>query len=130
MPATDVQRVTRAAYKDGLHHSEIVKLARMGQWGNYPGNIHKQLSTLLGKNNLPIPLEVEAPCLGPKSNRLTEGPCAILLPREWFSSLYFNYESESSGPALAGPALLYAGRRRKRRRRRRGRRRRRRRRGG
>eukprot|EP00959_Pyramimonas_sp_CCMP1952_P046239 965471-Pyramimonas_sp.AAC.1 len=82
MPATDVQRVTHTAYKDGLHHSEIVELARMGQWGNYPGNIHNQRSTLLGKNNLPIPLEAEAPCLDPKSNRSAEGTCAILLPHE------------------------------------------------
>eukprot|EP00959_Pyramimonas_sp_CCMP1952_P347578 7280422-Pyramimonas_sp.AAC.1 len=38
MPATEVQRISAAAFRDGLHHSEIERLASLGQWGHYPGN--------------------------------------------------------------------------------------------
>eukprot|EP00959_Pyramimonas_sp_CCMP1952_P315671 6606912-Pyramimonas_sp.AAC.1 len=55
MPATEVQRISAAAFRDGLRHREIERLASLGQWGNYPGNVHGQLTTMLRDNQLPLP---------------------------------------------------------------------------
>ncbi len=92
--ATEVQRVAHAAFKDGLKHPEIQKLAQLGQWGNYPGNIHDQLRRMLGKSKLPEPLDFDVPCLDPKTSTITEATCSVLLPHEWFSSLYHEYPAE------------------------------------
>eukprot|EP00959_Pyramimonas_sp_CCMP1952_P233669 4883433-Pyramimonas_sp.AAC.1 len=92
--ATDVQRIAMAAYRDGLRHREISHLASLGSWGNYPGNIHGQLATFLGKNWLPEPLVFPVSCIDPKTTQPTEASAAALLPHEWFSALYHRHPAE------------------------------------
>lgn len=94
IPATEVQRVAMAGYKDGLRHPEVVKLASLGQWGHYPGNIHGQLHTILGTNYLPEPAVFPVSCVNPKTSAVTIADCAALLPHEWFSALYHRYNEE------------------------------------
>ncbi|CAK0806739.1 unnamed protein product, partial [Prorocentrum cordatum] len=94
MPATEVQRIAAAAYKDGLRHGEISRLAALGQRGNYPGNIHQQLNTMLGRNSLPQPMVLEIPCVDPKTSEVALADCGVLLPHEWFSALFHRYETE------------------------------------
>eukprot|EP00959_Pyramimonas_sp_CCMP1952_P471063 9497789-Pyramimonas_sp.AAC.1 len=94
MPATEVQRIAAAAYKGGLRHGEISRLAALGQRGNYPGNIHQQLNTMLGRNSLPQPMVLEIPCVDPKTSEVALADCGVLLPHEWFSALFHRYETE------------------------------------
>eukprot|EP00959_Pyramimonas_sp_CCMP1952_P453843 9468936-Pyramimonas_sp.AAC.1 len=65
--ATEVQQTAMAAFRDGLHHPEVQRLAPLGSWGHYPGNIHGQLTRMLGKSMLPDPLDITIPCLDPKT---------------------------------------------------------------
>ncbi|CAK0819926.1 unnamed protein product [Prorocentrum cordatum] len=83
-----------AAFRDGLHHPEVQRLASLGSWGHYPGNIHGQLTRMLGKSMLPDPLDITIPCLDPKTTAVTEATASILLPHEWFSAMYHHYPAE------------------------------------
>ena len=65
MPSTDVQRTAYNAYLDfknvlgqfGIAESvmpcSIQTIARLGNWGQQPGNINRDLKRLLGKPNVP-----------------------------------------------------------------------------
>ena len=94
IPAAEVQRISAAAFRDGLRHGEVERLASLGQWGHYPGNVHKQLTTMLGKNFLPNPLTFEIPVVDPKTTEVSTADCSALLPHEWFSALFHQYPAE------------------------------------
>ena len=96
MPAAEVQRIALSAYRDGLRHPEVAKLAALGSWGNYPGNVHQQLTTMLSnsQNMLPVPMTFEVACVDPKTAQAAKADCSALLPHEWFSALYHRYRAE------------------------------------
>ena len=55
LSAVQLQRICAAAVKDGLSHPEILALASIGSWGQWPNNCHRDLVRKLGKPNLPSP---------------------------------------------------------------------------
>ena len=94
MAAAEVQRIAAAAFRDGLRHKEIHHLASLGSWGNYPGNVHGQLTSMLGKNLLPIPLKFEIACVDTKTTKVSTSEASVLLPHEWFSAMFHQYPTE------------------------------------
>eukprot|EP00959_Pyramimonas_sp_CCMP1952_P410735 8607256-Pyramimonas_sp.AAC.1 len=93
-PAAEVQRVAAAAHRDGLRHKEVERLASFGQWGHYPGNVHGQLTTMLGRNELPQAYKFKIPFVDLKSTEVSITDCSVLLPHEWFSVLFHKYPAE------------------------------------
>ena len=44
----EVQALARAAYQDGLQHTQVLTLASIGSWGKYPGNMQRDLLRAVG----------------------------------------------------------------------------------
>ena len=88
--APELQSLDEAAFADGLAHSQVESLARIGGKGKYPGNMHRDLVRVIGQRKLPlhgchsnygVPLK-------PKQNLTADVGLDFLLPHKLFSSLF------------------------------------------
>lgn len=80
------------AIKDGAQGDELGKIAKCGNFGSQPGNVHKQLMhTFCKKVELASSHEVLVPCKDPKSGKTTEAKAAIFLPHMIFHHLSVSY---------------------------------------
>ena len=51
LSAPELQSLAQSAYQDGLRHPEIEKLASLGTWGKFAGNMQRDLMVYLEKNS-------------------------------------------------------------------------------
>ena len=92
---TEVQRYAHAAFRDGLKHTEVEELSKMGSWGRWPSNVHQQLpKKYLRDNTFPEPVDFDVHCRHPQTLDTIEWPCSVLLPHETFSCLYHSHPEE------------------------------------
>ena len=80
------------ATEDGAQHDELGKIAKCGNFGLQPGNVHKQLMhTFCRKVELASFHEALVPCKDPKSGKISEERAAIFLPHLIFHHLSVSY---------------------------------------
>ena len=80
------------AIKDGAQGDELGKIAKCGNFGLQPGNVHKQLMhTFCKKVELASSHEVLVSCKDAKSGKTTEEKAAIFLPHMIFHHLSVSY---------------------------------------
>ena len=87
LSATAVQKVAHAATLDGISNDNVMKLAKLGSWGQHSSNVHRDLLTFL-EMDLPKPVSVSAPAYDSKlATPETVCDLPILLPHEFVSHL-------------------------------------------
>ena len=89
------QKTLREKLKMSPDHIDrsLVAVARMGNFGKYPGNVHRELVAWLGDPTPPKPLTLEVPVKVAKPGRLATVRTVeqnILLPHVEFANLYAN----------------------------------------
>lgn len=90
-----------AAVTDGLMHEEVVRMAALGSWGEYPGNCNRDLKKLINCS-LPEPFMLRVPCLDtkPTPHRVCFDDASVMLPHLWIASMA---EQELLTYVLFGP---------------------------
>ena len=93
LSASAVQRVAHAAYKDGLTHEEIRRLAKLGNWGATDKNLARDLRRAMGMRDMPKATNVKTWLGGFKvPPRAREVFQPIMLPHLWFAHIYHNFQ--------------------------------------
>ncbi len=96
LSARGVQRLAAAACIDGLCHDEIAEMASLGNHGQLPGNIARDLYTKsFGSVELCEPHVLRVPCLDNKATAaFSHAECAMMLPHMTFASMYQHHREE------------------------------------
>ena len=85
---TQIRKLAHAACLDGCSHVELADMAKTGNYGKVPGNIHRDLMCRFVKNVcVPEPLDLELTCIDPKSLKKEKVLGSVFLPHIMFSEL-------------------------------------------
>ena len=88
LSATQIQKLAHAAILDGSQHPELSDLAKAGNFGAVPGNIHRDISCRFVKNLcVPEPADEQVACIDPKSGKKELVQASTFLPHMMFSEL-------------------------------------------
>lgn len=94
LSATLIREIADLAIQDGAKHQDLVAIAQTGNWGQQPGNAHKQILNHFCSNvNIATSYEVEVPCIHPKTSKDALEKASIFLPHMMFYTLGQNYPS-------------------------------------
>ena len=106
MSAPLVQSLAQAAFRDGLHHPQIERMAKIGAGGKYPANMQRDLLAISGEYTV-----LKANTLVPnirikkKQEGLSEPvDLSFLLPHKLFSVLFHSLPSAFTSSVLGGSA--------------------------
>ena len=92
LSAKAIQEIAHLSQLGGCSHTEIATLAKAGNYGNNPGNIHKAVMQAFLRNSaIPPGFESPVPCIDPKTSKETESTASIFLPHTMFSALAEHY---------------------------------------
>ena len=92
LSAKGVQELAHLAQIGGCAHEEVATIARAGNFGENPGNCTKALmSAFLPNVGIPPGLDIEVPCLDPKTSKESVTTVQVFLPHSMFSALAENY---------------------------------------
>lgn len=95
LSAKAIQELAHLAQLGGTSHAEVAALAKSGNYGENPGNIHKAImQTFLPNVSIPAGFDVEVPCLDPKTSQASTSTASIFLPHTMFSALYEHYPTK------------------------------------
>lgn len=83
--AVGIQELAQLSQLGGLAHEEVAALAKAGNYGQQPGNVHKAImSKFLPSVGIPSGFEVTVPCLDKNGVESLE-KAQIFLPHTMFS---------------------------------------------
>ena len=82
-----IRELAHLAILDGASHSELVSLAKAGQWGKWEGNVSRDLTLTFAKGLAFKRVEVEVPCVDPKTSLVETTPASMFLPHLMFADL-------------------------------------------
>ena len=89
------QELAHLAVLDGAKSQELSIMAGAGNWGQVPGNTHRDfLANFCRNNGLTKAFEVEVPVRDPKTSKLGTETAALFLPHMLFSDLALNYKEQ------------------------------------
>lgn len=92
LSATLIRELADCALQDRADHADLVAIARCGNWGAQPGNIHRQIMGHFCSNvQLAEPYAVEVPCTHPKTSKDALEKASLFLPHLMFSQIATNY---------------------------------------
>jgi len=95
MPATLVRELAHLAMLDGAQHADLQRMAKCGDYGATDGNVAKSLQKAFCKAvDIIEPIQVEVPCVDPKTNSKEVVEAPLFLPHMWFSSLYHSFPEQ------------------------------------
>ena len=96
LSAIGVQTLANAAVCEGISNESVVLLAAIGTFGQHPGNCHRDLISVVGKEcKLPQGVPVVVPALDHKENPpYCEVTCTVMPPHLLLHKLAFNYTDE------------------------------------
>ena len=104
--AKSIQELTLLAHLDGVNHPEIMALGKAGNFGNCPGNCHRDImATFCREVHLSQPQLIGVSCQDPKSGQSIFEEAACFLPHILFSDLATSYEEQFS-PIMAANSPL------------------------
>ena len=92
LSATLCQEIAALAMEDGAQHDELWQLANCGTYGVHKGNIHRDMMAHFCKD-LPVSpsMNVDVPCIDPKTNKESIEGASIFLPHLQFWSLGLHF---------------------------------------
>ena len=93
LSAIGLQKLAAAALLDGVTHALVADLACLGNWGQCPGNVSRDLHKFAAKDmKLPEAITITCPCLQSKATPpLQDSKFAVLPPHMLFWSLSKHY---------------------------------------
>lgn len=92
LSATLIREIADLAIQEGAKHQDLVAIAQTGNWGQQPGNSHKQIMNHFCSNvSIATSYEVEVPCIHPKTSKDALEKASIFLPHMMFYTLGQNY---------------------------------------
>ena len=95
LSAKAIQELAHLAQLGGTSHAEVAALAKSGNYGENPGDIHKAImQTFLPNVSIPAGFDVEVPCLDPRTSQASTSTASIFLPHTMFSALYEHYPTK------------------------------------
>ena len=93
LAACQVAEICHLAMLSGSEHSEILAMAKCGNFGQHSSNAHRDMLSLYCKElRIAEPHMVEVPVKDPKTQKAGTEYVPILLPHLVFSTLSHNYE--------------------------------------
>ena len=105
MSAPLVQSLAQAACEDGLSHPQILKMAKIGGAGQYPGNMQRDLLAMSGEfSSLQTALTSTPIRLVKKGHLSDEFKLTFLLPHKLFSFLFNSMAPAFDSSILGGDA--------------------------
>lgn len=88
LSAVAIQEIAHLATLDGANHPELAKLAKAGNFGEQPGNVHRDIVTSFCKHiHISDPFSLQVLCTDPKSSEDVEVQAAMFLPHMMFANL-------------------------------------------
>ena len=88
LSASAIQEIAHLAMLDGAKHPELAKLAKAGNFGEQPGNVHRDIVTNFCKNiHIADPFSLPVLCTDPKSSEEVEVQAGMFLPHMMFANL-------------------------------------------
>lgn len=88
LSAIQIRKLAHAAWLDGAQHQELLDISKCGNYGEAPGNIHRDLMVKFVKHVfVPEPFPLEVTCIDPKSLKKEKVPSSVFLPHLMFSEL-------------------------------------------
>ena len=94
LSAVLIQELAHLALLDGATHPELAALAKAGNYGEQPGNVHKAIVATFCKKVDFQSHEVIVPCIDPKTSLEEETKTAIYLPHIMFWNMATAYEDQ------------------------------------
>ena len=95
LSAKAIQELAHLSQLGGTSHEEVSTLAKAGNYGSNPGNVHKAImQAFLPNVGIPPGFNVEVPCIDPKTSKATEATASIFLPHTMFAALAENYPAK------------------------------------
>ena len=95
LSAKAIQELAHLSQLGGTSHEEVSILAKAGNYGSNPGNVHKAImQAFLPNVGIPPGFDVEVPCIDPKTSKVTEATASIFLPHTMFAALAENYPAK------------------------------------
>ena len=88
-----VQEIAHLAVLGGASHHDLLAISKTGHFGEYPGNVHRDLMHEFAHHLCIDAHKVVTSYVDPKSSSLEEGTVEILLPHMLFSNLAKGYPS-------------------------------------
>ena len=93
LSAVMVQQIAHLALLDGASHSDLYTISKTGNFGQFTGNVHRDLMHEFAANICVDIHPVITTYVDPKSSTLEEGIATMLLPHVLFSNLEKGYTS-------------------------------------
>ena len=95
LSAKAIQELAHLSQLGGTSHEEVSTLAKAGNYGSNPGNVHKAImQAFLPNVGIPPGFNVGVPCIDPKTSKATEATASIFLPHTMFAALAENYPAK------------------------------------
>ena len=95
LSALTIREIAHLAVLDGANHPELAKLAKAGNFGEVPGNVHRDIVTNFCKTILIAePFLLDVPCIDPKSSAEEDVTAAMFLPHMMFANLGLHYSDK------------------------------------
>ena len=98
LSASAIQEIAHLAVLDGAKHPELAKLAKAGNFGEQPGNVHRDIVTSFCNScHISDPYLLPVLCCDPKTSEEVPEQAAIFLPHMMFANLgAYSYEHFSN----------------------------------
>lgn len=93
LSAVMIRELAHLAVLDGASHEELHALAKAGQFGQNPGNVHKHIVASFCKSLDIESFEVAVPCIDPNSGEEEDTTAAMFLPHMLFWTFATQYAS-------------------------------------
>ena len=88
LSAVAIRKLAEAACLDGCKNSELLEMSKAGHYGEYPGNVHRDIMCRFVKDVcIPEPLNIEVTCLDNKTLKKGKETASIFLPHVMFAQL-------------------------------------------
>ena len=94
LSAVLIRELAHLAMVDGANHNEVLFLARCGNFGNTPGNIHRDVLAKFAKGCQFVSTAVSVPCIDPKTNQPDNVDAEIFVPHLTFATLAKGFSSK------------------------------------
>jgi hypothetical protein len=90
--------------KDGASHPEIAELASLGSFGQWPSNVHSELTRKYLKNcTAPTADVISVPAIDPQTMKVCYSDCHVMGPHDWFGWMSDTFQPEFDQLFLSTP---------------------------
>ena len=107
----ETQETALAAFLQGLHATSLKKLAKVGHWGKYPGNVQRDFfnAVTFAREMGMEPYFIPVPVQDDRGGKNAEMNVPIFPAHEWLATLHKHNRIEATllGPGGAGEILTF-----------------------